>query len=180
MSISFWGDKNDDGAWNNLILGGCLWPGIATVTIEKSRDIDQAKSKGKDGITLTDNGFNAAKIDISIKLFEEWHWLAIQNVLPNFDPKITGGTKTPVDIIHPTTSLSGIKYIYIQKINIGNPENGVLTITIEAIEWFPATKATSTTKKPKGLNGTDKNGGSFDNFNVQPAAPSLGGAGDNF
>lgn len=178
--ISFWDGPANDLLWDTLILGGVVWPGIASVEIDKSREIDKAKQKGKDGITLTDNGFNASAIKITLRLHLADQWADLQNILPNFDPKVTGSPKTPCDIIHPTTQLSGIKYVYIEKVHLENPSNGVLTLTMEACEWFPETKATKSTKKPKGLDGTDSDGGDLVGFDVSPNPPSQNGQEDNF
>lgn len=173
--ISFWDGSDNDLLWDTLIMGGVTWPGIASVEVEKSRDIDEAKTKGKDGITLTDNGFNAAKVNITLKLWLASQWLELQSILPKFDPKITGGSKTPVDIIHPTTQIAGVKYIYIKKVRMQNPDtNNVLTVSIETVEWFPKTKDTSSSKKPKGLDGTDKTGGKLEGYDVTPEPPSKG------
>lgn len=178
--IPFWVSKDyGNSLWDNLFLGGVDWPGVWKVEVSKKRDVDKVKQKGKDGSTLTDQGYPGATLTATGILWLEDQLTDFATILPNFDPKRPGVTRTPLDIYTPITALFGIDSVYIEEISASHPTTaGKLTITIKLAEWFPATKTTQTTKKVKGFDGTDKSGAALNNsdFNVTPpsgANPNL-------
>lgn len=179
-TVPFWVSPDyANSLWDNLWLGGTDWPGVWQVTVKKSRDVDKAKQAGKDGVTTTDKGYNGAEVNAVGKLWLASHLEDFQALLPNFDPRKPGVTRTPLDIYTPVTALFGVDSVYIEAIEAGHPTPaGVLTVTLKMSEWFPATKTTSTTKKVKGFDGTSKSGDALnpEAFTVTPpskAAPNL-------
>jgi len=157
MSLPWVGDSTL--LWDTLILGGEVWPGLPTVSVEVSRKVDVQKTKGDDGATLADQGYEPAKVKISLRLWLQEQWVTLQRVLATVHPRRKGGTRTPLDIYHPATQLVGVRQVYVTK--IGNPtpgsgsETGLLTMAIEAIEWFPAPRpAKAKLKKSKSNQAT--------------------------
>lgn len=170
-TVPFWVSPDyGNSLWDDLWLGSSSWPGVWQVTVKKSRDVDKAKQAGKDGVTTTDKGYNGAEVTATGRLWTADHLSDFQELLPNFDPRKPGATRTPLDIYTPVTSLFGVDSVYIESIEAGHPTAaGVLTVTIKMSEWFPATKTTNNSKKVKGFDGADKAGAPLnpDAFNVK-------------
>lgn len=147
--------------WDTLILGGEVWPGLPTVESDVSRSIDKQKKKGDDGANLVDQGYEPAKVKITIRIWLQEQWDDLQVKLATVHPRKKGGVRTPVDIIHPETQLKGVRQIYIEHIGPAvagtGAQCGLLTISIDASEWFPEPKpAKPATKKSKAeANGGD-------------------------
>lgn len=145
---------DSDLLWDTLIIAGEVWPGLPTVESEPSRAIDVQKKRGDDGANLVDQGYEPAKVKITIRIWLKDQWQELQRLLATVHPRKKGGVRTPVDILHPETQLKGVRQIYISKIGAAVPgrgaEHGSLTLTLEALEWFPAPKpAKANTKKSK-------------------------------
>lgn len=143
--------------WDTLLMGGEYWPGLPTVESEPSRSVDVQKKKGDDGATEADQGYEPAKVKITLKIWLKEQWEELQRLLPLIHPRKKGGLKTPVDIVHPETQLKGVRQIYVTKIGAAVPgrgaETGSLTITFEAIEWFPAPKPAKAKMKASKTGG---------------------------
>jgi hypothetical protein len=158
MSLPWVADS--DLLWDTLILGGDVWPGIPTVESETSRAVDAQKKAGDDGANLVDQGYEPAKVKITIRIWLREQWEQLQTLLAKVHPRNKGGVRTPVDIAHPETQLKGVRQVYVQHIGAAVPgrgaETGTLTLSIDCIEWFPAPKpAKSNTKKSKSSTGGD-------------------------
>ncbi len=140
----FWGEVENNGAtyWDLIIIADLEFVGFATVTGGVSRKIQVNKPKGADGATITDNGYNPAKISITLKLVQQVDWDSFQNdLLPAIHPRRKGGPRTPVVLTHPALNVLGVSRIYFTSINapvIGSDKIG--TVKLDAIEWFPAPK----------------------------------------
>ena len=173
MSVPFWvSEQTANGSlWDFIWLGGVLWPGIWTVDIKKARSIDQAKAKGKDGISLTDNGYKAAPVNATGLLWLAKHLSDLEEILPNFDPETVGQARGALDIYHPAAQLLGIKQVYLEEIGTSNPVKGVLKVSLSMIQWFPSTK-TFGTKPLKGFDGTAKSGAKLDARDFSVPKPS--------
>ncbi len=145
--IAFWANSKTDGQdWDTVVLAGIRMPGIASVQPSTSRNLDIKPSKGKDGPTITDNGYNAAPVAISLTIHNREDWKKIQEIFPKIiHPRKKGGERQPVDIFHPVTSFLGISQIYIRGIK-PKMSNQVLTIDLDCVEWFPKPVVR---KKPK-------------------------------
>jgi hypothetical protein len=179
-TVPFWVSPDyGNSLWDSLWLGGTDWPGAWQVKVKKARDVDKAKQSGQDGNTLTDKGYVGAVVTATGRLWKQDQLEDFQALLPNFDPRKPGVTRSPLDIYTPVTALFGVDSVYIKSIEAGHPTSGgVLTVTIELEEWFPATKTAANTKKVKGFDGTDKRGAALNDqdFRVSPpssAAPNL-------
>lgn len=179
MTVPFWVEEQIASAsfWDFLLLGGVTWPGIWTIEADKSRAIDPAKEKGQDGITLTDNGYDASLVKAIGLIWKPTQLEALEEILPNFDPRRPGGSRTPLDIYHPVCTLLAIKTVYLRKISLANPQGGILRVNLDMIEWFPKTKPASTSKKAKGFDGTDKSGAPLNANDFTVTKPSSNTAG---
>lgn len=140
--------------WDTLILGGDVWPGLPTVDVQVSRSIDAQKKKGDDGANLVDQGYEPAKVKITLRLWLADQWSDLQRLLATIHPRRKGGVRTPLEIVHPATQLVGVRTIYVTA--IGNPtpgtgaDTGSMTISLDALEWFPEPKVAKSKPKPKG------------------------------
>lgn len=150
-SAPFWGgDTIEESAWNFCWLGEDLLPGIVEVTCPKTRSVDVKKQKGTDGAELEDTGYEPAKVTIKLKITDAEQWEAWLAVLPKIDPQKPGGLRQPLAILHPEPNSMGVTTVYVTTIS-GDPPTARSgkTITIECLQWFPAPKATKTSKTPK-------------------------------
>lgn len=155
--IPFWvSTEYGNSLWDELFLGSDSWPGRWKITPKKDRAIEQAKQKGVDGVTLTDNGFNAGTLQAEGVLWLETQWEDFQLIYPNYDPQKPGVSRTPLSVYHPVLELMGIDSVYLKGISISPPgAGGIVTVTLDLLQWFPATKAAQTKGKIKGFNGTN-------------------------
>lgn len=170
MTIVWWHDRTL--LWETLLLGGEVMPGVAAVQCDVERKLDIQSLKGGDGATISDEGYIPSPVQIALKLWLREQWMDWLRLLPTIHPRTKGGVRSPLEIQHPATDALGIQTIYVRK--IGSPRGeggGERTITLDAIEWFPAPKPikkTTASKKPKvgAVNAAD--------FDVP--TPSGGGA----
>jgi hypothetical protein len=162
--------------WDNLFLGGTDWPGVWRIEVTKSRTVTKVKVKGKDGVTTTDEGYDGATLRAVGVIWLQEQFDDLQALLPNFDPRQPGVTRTPLDIYTPATALLGVDSVYLEKVNVTPPEGGKLTITLDLSEWFPSTKTTKTTTKVKGFDGTSKAGAPLNASDFKVTPPSQGPA----
>lgn len=180
-AVPFWVSREfGNSLWDELWLGGTSWPGVWKLETTKSRQVDKAKSPDTDGITLTDKGYNASEIKAtgiiwkSDQLSDEELGIGLAEILPNFDPRKPGQTRTPLDIYHPSSVLAGISNVYIEKIHIGHPENGILKVQLDLVEWFPETKPAKQKNTPKGFSGTNNAGAALSPADFEVTPPSAG------
>jgi hypothetical protein len=175
MSETFWA-YTQNSLWDYLFLGGVLWPGICLIQCDKSRSVDPAKEKGKDGVTLTDNGFDASPVKATLMLWTQAQWDELNQIMPNFDPRKPGGSRSPLEIWHPALELLSIQSVYLRKISVSTPTGDILRVDLDMIEWFPETKiakgTTGTAKKAKGFQGADKAGAPLNPDDFKVTSPS--------
>jgi hypothetical protein len=136
-----WEDEDAFGPyfWDSVMLGGLPVPGECRVKCPLKRDVDKKKAKGKCGGTITDNGEDMTSVTITTQLTSP-QWKLFQDLLPKIWPRKKGGKRSPVSIEHPKTFACGIDEVYIESVDIGDPENGRITVTIECTEWLIAPK----------------------------------------
>lgn len=145
-------------AWDSVWLGGALLPGVWQAKVSKSRSVEKVKVKGSDGITLRDNGRDGAAIVLTGRLWHQSDWESLQEIWKDLDPEKPGALRQPLDIWTALTDLSGIRNVYVEKLELDPPKTGndILTVTLTCSEWFPATKTTKTSNQVKGFEGTDR------------------------
>ncbi len=171
--------RDNLGGNGRVYLGGDWWPGVAVVECDASRAVDLQKRKGDDGANLVDQGYEPAKVKITITGWTDDHQTELERLLPSVHPRRKGGIRTPVDIYHVATEIVAVRQIYVTKVGplilgTGNMF-GSWTFTIEAVEWFPEPKPAKA--KPK----KSKTGGDLPDLNDATINPSKdGSAAKNF
>ncbi len=139
-----WIDEQS-GQWNRVVLGGLLLPGIATISVDLSEEIDVKKPKGKSGATTTVHGDNPASVSITLQLRNGAELTAWAKAIKALRPK--KDAKSAVRIMHPKTIIYGIEAVLISKIK--DKENGHAddySIQIECIEFRPTDASKDATK----------------------------------
>ncbi len=149
-AIPFWDDS--DYTWDTVVLGGAVFPGLATVGGDKERKVDIKGAKGSDGCTLTDNGYDGAKVTIEIRIHTREQWDLWQLIFPLIDPRSTSTVRNAFALQAPAPNAIGITKVYIKKIGVPELKAGVLAIKLDAVEWFPAPKKVpAKTASPTGI-----------------------------
>ena len=149
MGEPFWGGSAEDAAaWDACWLGDDFLPGIVEVEVDKSRDVDEKKSKGQDGPRLSDDGYPAARVVITLRIWTAEQWDEWQEVYSRIDPQRPGALREPLTILNAETRYRGIDTVYVTRITGRTPQQGgVKTETIECLQWFPEPKPTKTTQQ---------------------------------
>jgi hypothetical protein len=154
-AIPYWAEPTDPLAWDTLVLGGVTWPGVCDITGGGLvRKIDVKHAKGQDGATITDEGLEPAKLDITLTVYNQTDWQLLQELLPTVWPRKKGGERTPLEIVHPKAALLGIRYIYLTEVPIPEFDKAkqLLTVTLKCMEYVPQPAA------PKKAAGTGTGG----------------------
>jgi hypothetical protein len=172
--IPFWvSEEFGNSLWDELFLGSDTWPGVWKVSPKKDRALEQAKQKGVDGVTITDNGFNAGTVQLVGVIWNLGQWEDLQALIPIYDPQKPGGSSSPLSVYHPALALLGIDTVYLKGIGLSPPNaGGSLTVTLDILQWFPKTKAATPSKKAKGFNGAQNANAALNagDFAVSPGA----------
>jgi len=163
-----WDQRDWPDAWDALILGEDEWPGVWEISgAGVSRKIDIKKQAGTDGASMTDEGYQPAQLTITGTIWTKDQWSELQRLIPKVHPRKPGGSRTPMEIYHPQSALLGITQIYINKIGIPKKPSagdGLLTLSMSAVEWVPAPKPV---KKAAGTGtgsgAADTSAGTVDN-----------------
>jgi hypothetical protein len=143
-------EGGDEAAWDFCWLGDALLPGIASLEVTKTRSVDVKKSRGTDGATLSDDGYEPARVTVRLRMWTAEQWAAYQDLLPQIDPQRPGGLREPVAIVHPEVNVRGIDTVYVTSISGSSPERGGAKVeTIECIQWFPQPKPAKSRQEPK-------------------------------
>ncbi len=131
----YWQD--DTVAWNHIMIGGVVFPGLAKVTATTGRKIDVKPVRGRDGARIKDSGYENAQISVEIRVNTKADFDALQPRIDAIHPRQTGTARNPVDVSHPSLSMVGISSAYVVKIHAPEIANDTLTIKIEMLEWTP-------------------------------------------
>jgi hypothetical protein len=156
--------------WDIVRIDDTPLPGLCTCEVEPSRDIENTKEKGKDGRSLTDNGYAGSPVNIGIMIWRNDQLKALFDIMPKMHPRKPGGVSAPLNLYHPAAALMGINVIAVQKIRIPTPEDdGILRVQVSAIEWFPETQIKSTNAKKAPADGGPLDSSDFE---VPPPDPA--------
>lgn len=156
MTIPFW--LEPESLWDVLYLDGVRVPGICSLDIDKNRSVQVDKSRDENGNTLTDNGYEGAKIKGAIRITHPDELAEVAQLLPRWDPRNPAGVSRPVVVTHPQAQLAGVSSIYAPRWSFPKPSDEELVITFEAVEWFPEPKPV---KKAAAGAATSSGGGWF-------------------
>ena len=177
----FWDDPTQ--SWDTLYLAGRAFPGIVDIDGEVSRDVEVKKAKDQDGATLKDNGYEPAKIEITIRVSTREQWQSLQGLIPDIHPRTKGGARAPVSIGHPAPNLLGVNQIYVTKIGFPKVlDTKEIKLAITAIEWLPEPKGVKTGAGTGGGGGGGGGGGDGGNLldDYDPDNDWLNDEGDGF
>lgn len=176
-------------AWDQCVLGKFLLPGVAKVSIKRSRKFDKKSAKGKNGATITDGGGEGAEVTIELSMTTADEWEAFCALASVIDPAKVA--PQAFGIVHPQTEAFQVASVMIADISADMPSSGIYTAKIKCEEWFPtpkkgAGKGKGNTTTPKGASGASnildmardknlaKNAAGFDkasNGNAGPPPP---------
>ena len=140
MTTQHWDVDGGWVAWEKVSLGGFELPGLVDVGGSKSRKVDIKEVKGSDGATITDNGYEPAKVTIDLRIRTPEELATWELVFRVIDPRRKGATSEPWSIAHPAVNMIGITSIFVQTIDVPKLSNGVLSIKLQCVEWFPGPK----------------------------------------
>jgi len=138
IGVAYW--ETDPDEWDRLGLGTSSLPGVWKVTGSVSRDVEVKKSKGKDGARTTDHGYVPAKVTMVGRFVSLEAWALMQLLIAELHPPRMGLPRQPLQIRHPATQFLGIDTVYIESIALPELDDGILQLTIEAVEWRPLPK----------------------------------------
>lgn len=154
--IPHWDDEPD--AWDRLALGNIVMPGVWDIDFACERRIDAKKAKGKNGGKFTDLGLENAVIELNGKIATRAHLRDLQAIIETIHPRNRGKELKTYQLRHPKATFLGIGLVYITKVNAPRLENGIFSITINAIEYVavPKTVKPSTSPPATGRNLLDQ------------------------
>lgn len=141
-----WGTAGDGmivplGPWDCVTVGKRQLPGIARVSGRgRSYGLEQKKSSGKDGATVTSHGKRLAEFTITLILgASPSDWADFKAVLPLLQP-VSGGVLQAVSVSHPGLNSMGIDSMKVDEIDIPHPGSvvGTFEVNIKCLEHRPA------------------------------------------
>ena len=159
VAFQFWGKpvyQNSDGTywcpgvegktiasneWDVVFFATAPTPGVAEVTVEKTRSMDEKKPVGSDGARLTIHGTNPAKIEIKLLIWTPEQLRALNQLWPllmvppykiTTSKKTTYGFGTPVT----TATVSGGSNATVSTVSIPTVKSQTTTTTKKSIITF--------------------------------------------
>lgn len=150
MPTPFWQSADEASAsqWMLLQVGEVVVPGLTYVEGNLTRDVQVKKAKGKDGATITDNGYQPASFSTVTQIWSDSQWDEYQRtVVPLLDPRKKGKERTAHRLSHPSLTVAGVREAYLVETQVPRPgEDGILYLTHKWLEYIPK-------PKPKGPIG---------------------------
>jgi hypothetical protein len=145
--LPHWDDQPD--LWDACYLAGKQLPGLIIVDIDRGRKIDVKSPKGRNQATVTVQGNEPANVTITVEISTREDLLSLNEILPLLEP-VTDPKKATasdaIDIACPMAAIRGVSSIIVSKLAGPKLKNGLMTLTLTAIE-FDAPPAA------KGLGG---------------------------
>lgn len=137
-------------AFDLVMLGNNVLPGICKVEVEKGRKLDVKQNAGSHGATITDQGYEPGKVTITLTMWSPSQWSNLQAMWPTLEPPPNGSYKAPsLSITHPDAQIHGIDSVIIRRIK--GPRNsttlrGAREVIFECEQFFlpPKLAATNT------------------------------------
>lgn len=169
MTLPHW----RDGSWDRLRLGGKLIAGLADVSCDAENSIAHVSAKGVHGPRMKSEGYLGGKVTIKIRVWRKADLAVVESQLAFVHPANETELSEPVEIGHPNAAFCRIDYIAVKKISAPMPAEGMWTLSIDALQWYPPEE-----QKKSGGAGTPKppsDGGPLD-FSVPAPDPVNVGA----
>ncbi len=136
--------------WDTVVLGGVALPGIGTVAVKLSNELDVKKPKGGAGASVTAQGPEAATVTITLAFHSAEHLAEWQDAVKVLRPKkdVVSAKK----IVHPKTQIYSIDAVLVQTIDDEDNKRGdTYTVKIHCVE-FTGTPKGAQTKTEKRLD----------------------------
>lgn len=133
--LAFW-DETKGACWDRLVLDGEALPGVWSVEGECEFELDKKKSKGKDGASVSNQGYVPAEIVLHGEIHNRKEWSEMQPVLRALHPRKKGGSKNPIKVEHPALAVMGIDTVFMRSIKPPEISDGKLTLRIGVVEWI--------------------------------------------
>lgn len=174
------GSLYSDNPWDVVILGTERLPGISKGRGFPTLGIDKKKSKGRDGLAFSVNGYLPGPVEIESVIWTPEQWSKWQEIIPGIWRRPTTGSvkgsALAITVSHPAFQFVGINKLVI--IGIAPPEKGAfsqsMVIKLKALEFVPPGAVNNKTVQaaPAGPSVTQ-------HYRTQdaPAPPSAGGNG---
>lgn len=133
-------------AWDTVILGGYMFPGVSTADGVAGRKLDVKNVRGQDKSRIKDGGYQPGKVTIECVIWDPEDLNTLSNILDAINPR-PGTTRTALQIAHPSIAAIGITQVYVESISSPKLDKGKLTTKITCLEWTaePAEARTSAT-----------------------------------
>lgn len=167
--------EDDPAAWDTLLLGGTIFPGLAKVTCSGGDKIDVKDAPGADGENTTFQGQKARSGTMKIRVWRGEQWSDLEDLLTNvLEP--AKGKKEPLFIAHAVTAARQVANIYIEDIDGPDFDQDNRWMDLD-LKWRqfrppPPKAVTKTPTKPK--DKADPN--ATPDSPADPNNPSGGGA----
>jgi hypothetical protein len=176
--------SRNNNPWDILYLNGERVPGIATVKVIPKIRIELLKASGRDGGPTIERGHEAARLDITIKIWTpaQWNLLNVQlaalwrspghqfrsRATTDGSGKVVQAAAGAIRIAHPACScFTRIASILFESVESPEPapEQGARLVKIKAVQYIPKSEKDVTlvrkgTRAPLApeLDGKAKNG----------------------
>jgi len=147
--------------WDEMNLGGILWPGVWAIEPDKKRALDVIKVRKQDGALIRDDGYAGVTFKASGRIWTADQWSLMQEILPDFDPQQQGGTRSPLALYCPAAAFFSVNQVYIERIGLRKPGGGIIPIEMDLLQWFSAPKATVQQLKGVAKAGAPLNPAAF-------------------
>ncbi len=158
-----WLSDNGGKPWNSGTLGGVSLPGIVSVGVTCSDEVEVKKPKGINGASTTFQGREPAEIEIVLSLHDDGEgsgaaqFAALQKLLDVVRPRVTKDAKkasSALAFVHPKADLYRIAAVICRKISDPpDTEADRKKISLSCVEFIPPVKGgASATKTEKSLD----------------------------
>lgn len=135
--LPYWEAEPD--AFDAVFLGGDRLPGIAKFKpIKRGKKVDDKSAKGKNKGPLTVQGYKRAEIEFTLEILGADEWTALQEWMPDLEPvadKKTASADDAWDISSAYTAIRGIEAIIITDLEGPENQEGIMVLTIKALEF---------------------------------------------
>lgn len=143
--LPYWEAEPD--AFDVVFLGGDRLPGIARFKpIKRGKKVDDKSAKGKNKGPLTIQGYKRAEIEFELELLGPDEWDELQEWMPDLESTPQPGIKIddlPAwDISSAYTAIRGIEAIVITDVDGPEWRDGMMYLTIKALEFDKPKPAT--------------------------------------
>lgn len=148
FSSDFWVDEvigeSPITAWDILYMIGRVWPGLWKFTVKKELKVEVVNVSATvpnliTSPTITDKGYKPAEIKAVGRVWDRQSWIYLQELVGLVIPNSNSTPRGSYDISHPALYLSNISSVIVTGFLVHPPEDQILTIEFDMLEWFPAT-----------------------------------------